>query len=350
MVKKVIDAGHCMNTPGKRTPAGEPEWSFNNKVVVAAIAELNRYEGVQILRLDDPNGLTDIPLTTRTNRANQWGADLVWSKHFNAMTGVWGNHGGTETFTCNRSKPQNAESVKVARVLHQAMLKAWGLRDRGLKTANFHMVREPNCPAVLTEGGFMDSTIDIEIMRDDLKLAQGGREMARALANYYGLKIKDGNRKVEVAVSNNLYRVQVGTFSDKINAERLAKELQDKGYPVYIPKNGGTQYKPKPTAQPTPASTPHKIIDQLAQELLAGKHGTGDARRQSLGNRFSEVQARVNEFVGARQNTPKKSVDEVAPETINGQGGWGDNPQRAERLRATGYDPASVQRRVNQLI
>jgi len=167
--------------------------------------------------------------------------------------------------------------------------------------------------------------------------------------NNFRSYLKD-NRKVEVVVSNNLYRVQVGAFSDRKNAEQLAKELQDKGYPVYIPENGGTQDSPKPAAQPTPAPTPQKTIDQLAQEVLAGKHGTGDARRQSLGSQFSEVQARVNELLGANQPTPKKSVDEVAREIINGQGGWGNNPQRAERLRAAGYDPAEVQRRVNQLV
>lgn len=281
MVKIAIDAGHAGFgvTPGKRTPAGEFEWTFNNKVVLAAIAELNNYEGVQSLRLDDPTGRRDIPLRERTDKANQWGADLVWSKHFNAITGVWGNHTGTETFTFNGNKSHNAESVRVAKVLHQAMLKAWGLRDRGLKTANFHMVREPNCPAVLTEGGFMDSNIDIKIMRDDAKLEEGGREMARALANYFGLKLKDGNRKVELVVSSNLYRVQVGAFANKENAERLAKELQDKGYPVYIPENAGTQEQPRPAAHPTPvpASRPISTGDRVRVNSNAQTYATGQS-------------------------------------------------------------------------
>ena len=151
-----------------------------------------------------------------------------------------------------------------------------------------------------------------------------------------------------VSKEGNLYRVQVGAFSNKANAERLAKELKDKGYPVFIPDSNEVTVKeaPKPASKPKP----QKSIDQLAQEVLAGKHGTGDARRRALGNQFSAVQARVNELVGANQPTPKKSVDEVAREIINGQGNWGNNPQRAERLRAAGYDPAEVQRRVNQLI
>lgn len=64
MVKIAIDAGHGINTPGKRTPDDEREWSLNNKVALAAIAKLNTYQNVQILRLDDPTGKTDVPLKT----------------------------------------------------------------------------------------------------------------------------------------------------------------------------------------------------------------------------------------------------------------------------------------------
>ena len=41
-----------------------------------------------------------------------------------------------------------------------------------------------------------------------------------------------------------------------------------------------------------------KSIDELAQEVIAGKYGNGDARKQALGSRYDEVQARVNEILG----------------------------------------------------
>ena len=66
MVKIVIDAGHGFNTPGKRSPDDEREWSFNNKVAQYAIAKLKTYKNVEILRVDDPTGKTDVPLKTRT--------------------------------------------------------------------------------------------------------------------------------------------------------------------------------------------------------------------------------------------------------------------------------------------
>lgn len=47
------------------------------------------------------------------------------------------------------------------------------------------------------------------------------------------------------------------------------------------------------TSKPT-----EKSVDELAQEVIAGKYGNGDARKQALGNRYNEVQAKVNEILG----------------------------------------------------
>lgn len=186
MVKIAIDAGHGLRTAGKRTPDDEREWSFNNKVVLAAIAKLNTYENVQILRLDDTTGKTDVPLRERTNKANAWGADVLVSCHHNAHMGKWGNHGGVETIT--QTVSQQA-SVDIAKEIHSRVVKAMGLRDRGLKTMNLHMTRESKMPAVLVEGGFMDSTTDIVVMRDDAKLKAQGVAIAEGLAAYFKLGV-----------------------------------------------------------------------------------------------------------------------------------------------------------------
>ena len=90
MVKIVIDAGHGFNTPGKRSPDDEREWSFNNKVAKYAIAKLKTYKNVEILRVDDPTGKTDVPLTTRTSLANEWQADVYASIHHNTLADKWG--------------------------------------------------------------------------------------------------------------------------------------------------------------------------------------------------------------------------------------------------------------------
>lgn len=188
MAKIALDAGHGLNTSGKRSPAGEREWTFNNKVVSAAIKYLNEYQNATIIRLDDPTGATDVSLTARTNKANSQGADILVSYHHNANTGSWGSWTGTETY----SYPGSSSGLALARKIHPAIVGAMGLRDRGLKTANFHMLRESRMPAILVEGGFMDSTIDIVKMRNNTVMDLTGKALADAIASHLGLKKKSG--------------------------------------------------------------------------------------------------------------------------------------------------------------
>lgn len=226
MIKIAIDAGHGINTAGKRTPSGEREWTFNNKVVQALINRLNDYQNVQITRLDDPTGKRDVPLKERTDKANKFKADILISVHHNANTGKWGAWTGTETY----HYPTSSNGKKLAQSIHPSVVKAYGLRDRGIKSANFHVLRESKMPAILIEGGFMDSTIDIKKLRDDNVLKRAGINIADAVAKYYKLKEKPKPKPTK----GKLYKVQVGAFSNKANADRLANELKKKGYSTYI--------------------------------------------------------------------------------------------------------------------
>lgn len=222
MFKIAIDAGHGMNTPGKRTPSGEREWSFNNKVAVAVIAKLNMYQNVQILRLDDATGKTDIPLKTRTDRANAWKADVLVSCHHNAYTGKWGSHGGVETYTFSGAS-QNSRDV--ATLIHPLVVKAMGLRDRGRKSMNLHMLRESKMPAILVEGGFMDSTTDIGAIRNDLRLKMQGEGIGQGLAAYFNLKLKVNSSTLPASTVYQ-YRDKgsvIGSLQKKLN--RLGYQL-----------------------------------------------------------------------------------------------------------------------------
>lgn len=59
-------------------------------------------------------------------------------------------------------------------------------------------------------------------------------------------------------------------------------------------------------------------IDQLANEVLAGLHGNGIARKISLGNRYAEVQKRVDEIVAQRKESGKPYVVTETTTTILG--------------------------------
>lgn len=90
-----------------------------------------------------------------------------------------------------------------------------------------------------------------------------------------------------------------------------------------------------------------KSIYQLAQEVIAGVHGSGDARRKSLGANYDKVQNEVNRLLGV--STPKaplpavKTISQLADETINGVHGNGE-----ERQRRLGSNYNAVQNEINR--
>ena len=224
MVKIALDAGHGNNTPGKRTPDGEREWAFNSKVLLAAIAKLNTFQNVEILRLDDPTGKTDVALKTRTNRANVWKADVLVSMHHNAYLGKWGSHGGVETYT---QPGASQKSRDIAAVVHPKVVNAMGLRDRGCKTLNLHMLRESSMPAILVEGGFMDSTVDVVALRDNKKMQAQGEAIAEGLAVYFKLKPKAGR--------SNPQGTTVHKYGDKgPEIGTLQKDFNKLGYKLVV--------------------------------------------------------------------------------------------------------------------
>lgn len=205
MIKITVAAGHggwkdfikkLYATPGKRTPDGIPEWIFNDKVVRAFINFLSNYEGVAVLRLDDPTGKTDIPLKERASRSNAWGADAHFDIHHNAQDDKWDNQGfGIETYI---SPGASEASRKLAQLIHPKYVKAMGLKDRGIKEKQLYMLGSAvKCPAVLTEGGFMDSKVDMVAMSNDAKLKAQGEAIAQGVVEFFKLKKRE-SVKVEI--------------------------------------------------------------------------------------------------------------------------------------------------------
>ena len=99
------------------------------------------------------------------------------------------------------------------------------------------------------------------------------------------------------------------------------------------------------------STTAKKSVNTLAKEVLAGKWGNGTDRKARLtkaGYDYSKVQAAVNKLVKASQLSEDKIINAVAHEVISGK--YGNEPERSERLRAAGYDPDKIQKRVNELM
>lgn len=255
-----VDAGHGLFTAGKRTPDDEREWTFNDKAVDALTVALSKHPDIKVVRVDDPTGQADVPLATRVNRAIATKADIYISYHHNALLSKWGTHGGTETFTARGSQPK---SEKLAKLVHAEVVKAYGLRDRGLKKEDYYVLKATiGIPAILIEGGFMDSTVDIKKLRDNKVLKAAGQGVAKAVLKYFGLKdsvskepqkpvskpstpVKNegGEKLIKVKV-DSLYTYKTANWADKGKTVdkgdvfTVKKELTVDGYKMYQLKSG----------------------------------------------------------------------------------------------------------------
>lgn len=110
------------------------------------------------------------------------------------------------------------------------------------------------------------------------------------------------------------------------------------------------KYANSSSNKPVQPQKPTQDIDSVARDVIAGKYGNGDARRQALinaGYNPDAVQERVNALLSGSTSTPSKSIAQVAKEVL--QGKWGNGEDRKKRLQNAGYDYNAVQNAVNQL-
>lgn len=126
---------------------------------------------------------TFISLSNRVSFAKKNGGDIFVSVHANALNG---SANGTETFYYTAaSNPFDTESKALAKYLQDRMLKAWGLKDRGAKYGNYHVLRENAMPAALTEMGFIDSAKDSPYIASPTRREQIAKAMFLGTLDYY---------------------------------------------------------------------------------------------------------------------------------------------------------------------
>lgn len=151
------------------------------------------------------------------------------------------------------------------------------------------------------------------------------------------------NEETMSEVQKNAIKELVAYLKEKYNitkvqrhSDTIATTCPGKNYPFEDIVNGEVEKEPQKT----------KSIVDLANEVIAGEYGVGEARKQALGSLYNEVQAKVNEILLGKTTSNRKSNEEIADEVIAGK--WGNNPARKEKLIAEGYDYNAIQSIVNR--
>ena len=180
-MKILIDAGHGIDTLGKRSPDGAfREYLWNRQVAELVFEDLG-IDGYDVsLVVTETN---DIPLITRVNRVNaicnKYGADdvILVSIHSNAAGNGkdWMNAKG---WSCYTTKGDTKSDI-LAELLYDSFERSFPDRkirkdmqdgDRDWEE-NFYIIQKSKCPAVLIENFFYDNKEECHwLMQDAVKV------------------------------------------------------------------------------------------------------------------------------------------------------------------------------------
>lgn len=201
-----IDPGHSNVDPG--AVGFEVERDLNEKVAKFMYDHLTANYICEAAI--DP--ITNNSVSKIASNANAWKANLLVSIHFNA-----GGGDGYEALVYSSAR-------KALGQVFEKHVKAAGQNSRGVKyRPDLGVLRLTQMPAVLNEGAFVDNQKDIADWNEDAELKKLGIAYAKAAAEFLELEQRENN-------ADTLYRVQVGAYREKENAEAMRKRLEAAGF------------------------------------------------------------------------------------------------------------------------
>lgn len=215
-----IDMGHSLTGAGTGASDILSEVDINRKVGKDLINMMNK-SGVFVINCTtDYADTTNHQLEGIVAKANAQPLDLFVSLHLNSGGGK-----GTEVYTLAGASQATRNK---ATAIDNAVAASCGFYNRGLKEANFYVLRKTNAPAILVEICFVDSQGDADKL-DSHKVACA---LFRGITGYDYIEESQPSPNPDGTV---FYRVLCGSFNDKRNAEVRASEVKEKtGYDTSI--------------------------------------------------------------------------------------------------------------------
>jgi N-acetylmuramoyl-L-alanine amidase len=178
----ILDAGHGglhpetreYQTRGKRSPLFPKTSKFpgevlyegvRNRRVLKCLAELlfeNHIDYTIVSKEWEDNSLGD--RVRRANKIAETTPNCIYlSIHHNAYGNGWNNAHGISTYHF----PKSTKGYNLAKVFQAEIVAEMNWRSRGVKNANFYVLKNTHMPAVLTENGFMTNLKEAEVLMSD---------------------------------------------------------------------------------------------------------------------------------------------------------------------------------------
>ncbi|WP_302809677.1 N-acetylmuramoyl-L-alanine amidase family protein [Megamonas funiformis] len=180
-----IDPGHGGSDSGAVGHNGytEKEGAFAISQKVASI--LNQSGAKVVMTRDSdvdvygPNASARNELQARVDVGNNANSDIFVSIHCNAFVNPAAN--GTQTFYYGSSY----QGQRLAQSIQEKMIEANGLRDRGISTCNFYVVKHSYMPAVLIETAFITNYDEEALLSDDEWQTTMAKAIAEGINEYF---------------------------------------------------------------------------------------------------------------------------------------------------------------------
>ena len=158
---------------------------------------LEKYENIDVIFSTTEK--RDIDLAERVERVNDlydkvknlYDKIVLVSVHANAMSDVWGNAHGTETYYYLT----NMVDKEFATVIHNNLIKKTGLTNRGILPAEFYILKNPKMTACLCECAFMDNMVEAKLLLTESFRSDCAEGITNGILEY--LKIGVADMKVD---------------------------------------------------------------------------------------------------------------------------------------------------------
>ncbi|MGL5718733.1 MAG: N-acetylmuramoyl-L-alanine amidase [Paraclostridium sp.] len=213
MKKIFIDAGHGGTDPGA-IGVNIIEKEYNLKIANKVIEKLKNYNcEVFYSRNTDKT----VSLEQRVQLSNKNNCDVFISIHCNSASN--NNATGFETYSYKGNST-------LQDIIHNEVIKVLPISDRGKKVSAFYVLKNTNAKAALLELGFINNSRDCDVLIksvDEISYAITG-----GIVKHLGLS--------PISSTRDVYRVCVGSYSVKDNAENMVKQLEKDGYKPFITK------------------------------------------------------------------------------------------------------------------
>lgn len=212
-----LSAGHYLYTAGKRCakqidPLETREWVLNARIADFLTDMLSKYDGIEVLRLDDPTGEIPIKIEERAQMSDEHNADFYLAIHHNAGINL-GNGGGVVVYHYPLER-----NLKQATELYNDVVDANGLRGNRsrpiVSTTELYEVAVPKADAILLENGFMDSWTDTPIILTEQFAINTAKGLCKFFVDMWGLQLKQDETVSDLlaeieSIRNNIKALEV---------------------------------------------------------------------------------------------------------------------------------------------